>query len=142
MRIEARREAGFTLVEVVVAFALLAVVLVTVFEIFTRGLSRAGELDHYARALAIAQTGLASAGVEEPLAEGEMRGESADREFRWIRSVQKYVEDPAAKPVISPYTLYRVDSRVAWDSPTGAERQVALSTLLIQQNTVITQQRK
>ena len=134
MRIEAKREVGFTLVEVVVAFALLSVVLVTVFEIFTRGLSRAGELDHYARALAIAQSEIDAAGVEDPLVEGEMRGESGDRQFRWTLSVKKYVEDPDAKPAVIPYSLYRVDSRVAWDSPLGAERQVALSTLLIQQD--------
>ena len=132
-----RRQRGFTLVEVVVAFLLLSVVLVTVFEIFTRGLSRAGDLDHYSRALAIAQSELASAGVEEQFAEGEIRGETDDRVFRWVVSTRKYVEDPAPgaqAPAQSPYSLYRVEARVAWTTPAGIDRDVALSTLLVAQN--------
>jgi len=131
------RQRGFTLVEVVVAFLLLAVVLVTVFEIFTRGMSRAGELDNYSRALAIAQSEIASAGVEDALVEGEMRGESDDRQFRWVMSVRKYVEetaDPALAAQPTPYALYRLEARVGWQAGTGAEREVALSTLVLAQN--------
>ena len=130
-----KRESGFTLIEVVVAFALLAFVLITVFEIFSSGLARAGELERYSRALAIAQSELASAGVEEALQEGEMRGESDDRIYRWTVSTQRQVDeaDPN-RAMLMPYNLYRVEARVAWDTPTGVERQVSLSTLLIAQN--------
>jgi general secretion pathway protein I len=132
-----KRHRGFTLVEVVVAFLLLSLVLVTVFEIFTRGLARAGELDHHSRALAIAQSELASAGVEEQFVEGEIRGESEDRQFRWVVSTRKYVEEPApgAQPAAqSAYSLYRVEARVAWTSGSGGDRDVTLSTLLLAQN--------
>ena len=134
-----RRNAGFTLVEVVVAFLLLSLVLVTVFEIFTRGLVRAGELDNYSRALAIAQSELAAAGVEEPLAEGEIRGESEDRQYRWTVTVRRHEEiDPGqqapAQGTTIPYTLYRVDSRVGWRTAAGVDREVALATLLMAQN--------
>jgi len=130
------RQRGFTLVEVVVAFLLLSLVLVTVFEIFTRGLQRAGELDNYSRALAIAQSEIASAGVEEALVEGEMRGESDDRQFHWVMSVRKYVEDAQAQQAAQPsaYALYRLEARVGWQGGTGAEREVALSTLVLAQN--------
>ena len=135
IRVTRRDGAGFTLVEVVVAFLLISVVLMTVFEIFTSGLARAGELDNYARALAIAQSELAAAGVEDPLGDGEVRGESDDRRYRWIVATRKYEDfaDPAQPPV-TPYTLYRVEARVSWDSSAGVERQVDLATLLIQQN--------
>jgi general secretion pathway protein I len=129
------RQRGFTLVEVVVAFALLSLVLVTVFEIFTAGLARASELDHYARALAIAQSELASAGVEEALAEGEIRGESSDRQYRWTVTTLKHIEeaDPAKPAAVVPYTLFRVQARVGWTAGNGSERDVVLSTLLITQ---------
>jgi general secretion pathway protein I len=135
-----KRHAGFTLVEVVVAFLLLSVVLVTVFEIFTSGLVRAGELDQYARALAIAQSELASAGVEEAFAEREMRGETDDHQYRLTVTVRKHQEPdapnaPDTQPQqVSPYYLYRVDARVEWTSAAGRDRQVALSTLLIAHN--------
>jgi general secretion pathway protein I len=128
-----RRHRGFTLVEVVIAFLLLSVVLVIVFEIFTRGLSRAGELDSYSRALAIAQSQIADAGVEEALAEGDTRGESEDRQFQWVVSVRKYVDEAAPPPAQQPsnYGLYRVEARVGWRAAAGNDREVALSTLVL-----------
>jgi general secretion pathway protein I len=134
-----RSAAGFTLIEVVVAFVLLSAVLVTVIEIFSTGMARASELEHYSRALVIAQSHLASAGVEEPLAVGEKMGESEDRQYRWTLSVQRSAEGDAInaaqnRPAQGGYTLYRVDSRVAWQGAAGLERSVALATLLIAQN--------
>jgi general secretion pathway protein I len=133
-----RRAAGFTLIEVVVAFVLLAGVLVTVIEIFSAGMARAADLEHYSRALLIAQSNLASAGLEEPLAEGEKSGETPDRQYRWVLAVQRSpdndVVNPANRPAQGGYTLYRVDSRVGWRGAGGAERSVALATLLLAQN--------
>jgi general secretion pathway protein I len=133
-----RRAQGFTLIEVVVAFVLLAAVLITVIEIFSRGMARASDLDHYSQALAIAQSQLASAGVEEPLAVGEKAGESDDRLYRWSLSVAR---DPEGEQInanmgrtTGGYTLYRVVSRVVWQGAPGQERDVILSTLLIAQN--------
>ncbi len=130
-----RRERGFTLIEVVVAFAMLALVLVTVFEIFTSGLARSSELERYSRALALAQSELSSAGVEEALAEGEMRGETSDREYRWTVTTVKHSEeaDPSRSVAVVPYTLYRIEARVAWTAGNGVERNVNLATLLITQ---------
>src|SRR3954469_14783236 len=87
-----RREAGFTLVEIVVAFVLLALVLSTGFEIFSSGLRRAGELEDQSRAIVIAQSRLAAAGLEQPLAEGTAQGESEDGRFHWIVTVSPSAE--------------------------------------------------
>ena len=125
---------GFTLIEVVVAFLLLSVVLVTVFEIFSRGLSRAGELDDYAQALVIAQGRLASVGVEAPIAEGATAGDSEEGRYRWSVSVARSAEggDPN-RPTQSGYQLFQVESRVTWQAASGAERAIALSTLQLAQ---------
>ena len=61
------RQRGFTLIEVVAAFVLLAVVLGMAFEVFSAGLARAGQLEDRSRALAIAQSQLALTGVEQVL---------------------------------------------------------------------------
>src|SRR6266702_3782780 len=91
----AKRAAGFTLIEVVVAFVLLTLILATSFEIFTTGFARAGLLEEQSRALVIAQSRLAAAGVEETLKEGETRGESEDRRFQWTQSIRRSDEGSA-----------------------------------------------
>src|SRR4029453_1870799 len=95
----AKREAGFTLVEVVVAFVMLSLVLAPAFEIFSRGLARAGDLEDYSRALVVAQSKLAAAGVEQTIAEGETQGETEDRRFGWTVSVKRTDEGvPEGQP--------------------------------------------
>ena len=126
------RNRGFTLLEVVVAFALLGLVLATAFEVFSAGLARAAELGNRAAALAIAQSQLAAAGVEETLKEGETRGESQDRRFQWVVRIAK--TDPGidpSKPAPSIYSLYRIDVVVGWRSADGRDRSESLSTLAI-----------
>lgn len=126
-----RAQGGFTLVEIVVAFVLLSLVLVTSFEIFTGGMRRASDLEDYSRALLIAQSKLASAGTEEPLKDGEVQGESDDRRFRWALAVRR-TEEGAPGPGQAnnnPYALFRIDVRVAWVGADTRERSMALSTL-------------
>ena len=125
-----RRSRGFTLIEVVVAFVLLTLVLATSFEIFTTGFARAALLEDESRALLIAQSRLAVAGVEENLKEGETRGESEDRRFQWTLSVKRSDEGTEpGKPAPSVYQLYRIDVVVAWQGADDRHRQLALSTL-------------
>jgi general secretion pathway protein I len=69
-----RREAGFTLVEVVVAFAIVTIILAALYQAI------AGAWRGYARtqlreqALALARTHLEAIGIEEPLQPGERTG--------------------------------------------------------------------
>ncbi len=126
----AKRAAGFTLIEVVVAFVLLTLVLAISFEIFTTGFARASLLEEQSRALLIAQSRLAAAGVEETLREGETRGESEDRRFQWTVTISRSDEGTTpGKPAPSVYQLYRIDVRVAWQGADARQRELALSTL-------------
>ena len=124
-----RRSGGFTLIEIVVAFVLLAGVLVVGFEIFSSGLRRAGNLDEQARALVIAQSRLAAAGAEEQFKEGETRGD--DGPFRWTLSVTRSDEGTGepGQPPNSAYQLFRVDVRVEWTGVDARTRSISLSTL-------------
>ena len=125
-----RGERGFTLIEVVVAFVLLALVMSTALEIFSAGLARAGRLDERSRALVIAQSRMAVVGVEETLKEGVTSGESEDRKFQWTVTVARTGEgeDPG-KPAPSVYALYRIDVRVTWRGADTRDHSLALSTL-------------
>ena len=128
------QQGGFTLLEVVVAFVLLALTLVTVFQIFSTGLARAGELDEHSRALVVAQSRLATVGMEQKL-EGpaETRGESEDRKYRWTLTVAPYEEapEPGAPQPMSSLQMYRVDAFVTWDGSDGRARNLKLSTLTL-----------
>ncbi len=129
-----RANTGFTLIEVVVAFVLLSVVLVTVFEIFAKGMARAGELDDYSQALVIAQAKLAAAGVEENLAEGATAGDSEGGRYHWSVTVARSPEsgDPS-RPIQGGYSLFQVEAHVAWAGSAGTQRSITLPTLLLAQ---------
>ena len=127
----AKRQVGFTLIEVVVAFTLLAVVFAAGFEIFSTGMSRAADLELDAQALGIAQSRLAAAGTEELLKEGEARGETDDHRFRWATTITRSDEIDHAKQLTGPYVLYRVQTRVDWRTETGRDRDITLATLVL-----------
>ena len=127
-----RRARGFTLIEVVVAFAMLALVFAVGLEIFSTGISRAVDLELDSQALAIAQSKLAAAGVEEMPKEGEAHGESEDRRFRWTTLTAKSDEGQNPdKPLQGPFILYRVDTRVDWRTDAGRDRNITLSTMVL-----------
>jgi general secretion pathway protein I len=121
---------GFTLIEVVVAFALLALVFAVAFEIFSGGLARAGSLDERSRALEVARSRQAVAGVEEPLKEGQAQGDSADPLFHWTTTVTPYeVTHDTSPPVMAAYALYHVETRVDWRGADQKEHSISLATL-------------
>ena len=113
------------------AFALLTLVFAVGFEVFSDGLSRAGALDERSRALEVARSRQAIAGMEEPLKEGQSQGESADPRFRWTTTVTPFevTHDPSLPPVMAAYALYRVETRVDWHGADAKDHTIALSTL-------------
>jgi general secretion pathway protein I len=129
-----RAQTGFTLLEVVVAFVLLAVILVTVFQIFSSGLARASDLDERSRALVLAQSRIAVVGLEQKI-EGpsQSRGESDDRKYRWTLTVEPYDEptEQGQPQPMSSLQLYRVESTVAWEGVDGRARDLRLTTLTL-----------
>lgn len=126
----ARRQAGFTLLEVVVAFVVLALVLSSVLQIFSSGLSRSADLEEHSRALAVAQARLATVGIEEAVKEGETTGQTADNVYRWSVRISPHVE--AKEALATPpgsFILLRADAKVDWKSADGRARNLTLSTL-------------
>ena len=86
------RDGGFTLLEVLVAFIVLAVSLGMAFEIFSTGLR--GVEASAARTAAVLHTEsvLASAGAEDALSEGDSAGEFGDG-YGWRLSVRRFQLD-------------------------------------------------
>ena len=73
-RMTARRDAGFTLIEMVIAFAILGLSLSALYATFQSALSRTRHDAHLSEATMLARSVLARAGTEWPMIEGSSQG--------------------------------------------------------------------
>jgi len=125
-----RASAGFSLLELLVAFVILALTLSVMMRIFSGGLRNVGLADDYSRATLLAESRLAELGVQP--VEGEAEGEF-DQKFRWRSTIRPWVSDDTdaqgveAQPL--PVRLVKIEVRVAWGEEGGKSREVGLSTL-------------
>lgn len=127
---------GFSLLEVIVAFSILALSLGVLMQIFSGSLRNADASRDQAEALAIAQSLLASAGVESPLASGETSGTVGER-FRWsLRATplpyNALAEDGNPLRPANALELWEVAVRVAWKTGDARERDFSLISMRVQ----------
>ena len=94
---------GFSLLEILVAFTILVLAMGILMQIFSRGVNNAGLADLYAKATILAESKLATVGIEAPLQDGNSTGQfelgGSDR-FQWQLQIGPYVDTtPKAPPV-------------------------------------------
>ncbi len=118
---------GFTLLEVLVAFAVLAVSLGALFQIFSTGTRASRTAEAYTYATLLAESKLASVGIEMPLHTGEQAGEF-DNGFAWRVAVRPYWLDGQETDGTFSVPAYEVDVTVSWDGG-GGLRSISLTTL-------------
>lgn len=126
-----RQQRGFTLIEILVAFMILAMSLTVIFRIFSGGLRNVALSEDYARAVLVAESQLAAIGVSEPLEHGVTSGEWGAR-FRWERVVEPYQPWEQEKELSAPLLAYTVTVNVDWEHA-GRTRQVKLSSVRLKQ---------
>jgi len=128
-----RRSSGFSLLEVLVAFTLMALIVVVLMRVFSGGLQGISLAEDYARASSIAESMLARVGADVEVKEGNTTGEVAGR-YRWTIAVVPQRDEQAAAQQAGqiqqmlPVMLHRVDVTVLWEEY-GRERRIQLSTL-------------
>ena len=103
---------GFSLLEVLVAFAILSVSLGVLLQIFATGLRNASLADDYTQATLYAESILAAYGRETPLGEGVHEGSINDR-FSWRGAVSAYAEG-MPDPEKTRMRAWRVSVEVFW----------------------------
>lgn len=124
---------GFSLLEILIAFSILALSLGILLNIFSGGLRRAMISEEYQQAVAIAQSKLDAAGEEEILQDGEIQG-SIDDKFYWRVNVQTIIfEEEGMSPDKINVTPYKVTVVVDWLAGEN-NRQVELTTLKLSSN--------
>lgn len=129
------RSAGFTLLEIVVAFTLMALIVAVLLRVFSGGLQGIGLAEEYSRATSIAESMLARVGADIELKQGTTNG-AVDERFNWTVNIQPHVLEeagaadiPGATPSnILPVSLMEVVVDVVW-SENGRDRRVKLTTL-------------
>lgn len=118
-------ESGFTLVEVVVALAILAMSLGILLSVISNGIRQSDRAEKLARAGSLAQSLLAKLGTELPIQEGQIGGELAEG-FRWRVDAEPYGD--ATDQQYWPVAAYAVSVRVLWGENLQ-ERSVTLNSI-------------
>lgn len=112
---------GFTLLEVIVAFAILALSLGVVYQLFGQSMKAADLSGQYAEATIVAQSLLAEVGISMPLEAGTRHGRIDT--YQWqviIRPLEAPVFDEIAP------TSYAVEVRVGW---ADNDREISLNSI-------------
>lgn len=138
----AARQRGFSLLEVMLAFALLAVALGILIAILGGGLNQVRNASDATEATLHAQSVLDELGVLAPIEPGRQQGESEDGRYRWTLEITE-VDDPVppepTDPAIEPLesvglqpvgvpVLYRVQLDIGWGEDDYA-RSLRFATL-------------
>jgi general secretion pathway protein I len=139
-----KRQRGFSLLEVILAFALLSVGLGILIAILSGGLAQVRNAGDATEATLHAQSLLEQVGVLEPIEAGRERGDFDRGRYRWELEITE-AEDPAPRaesgdgvvpvesvglqPVGAP-VLYRIQLDVSWGED-DVPRRLRFATLRV-----------
>jgi general secretion pathway protein I len=118
-------EAGFTVVEVVVALTILALALAVLLDVISNSIRQTGQAETVAEAGSLAQSLLAKTGTELPLRDGQITGQS-DHGFHWRVQINAYGDGTDRREW--PVAAHQVLAEVTWTDGLQ-DRSVVLSTL-------------
>jgi general secretion pathway protein I len=125
----AHRQGGFTLIEVMAAFAIFAVLFGIMLQILSTSISNTRRSGDYTEAALLAQSRLDMVGIESLPQPGRFSGEFNER-YRWDMIIEPYfIEDDRGLSFDElPIDLYYVALTVFWGDGAG-ERSATFETL-------------
>jgi general secretion pathway protein I len=132
----ASRVSGFSLLEVLAAFVILALVGTALFRVFSGALGNVAVSEEYSRATLYAESRLAALGVEAPLREGAQQGTSDDGYYAWTAKIESYTPpgitaDMDSAAATMAIRIWRLAVTVRWPGVAGSERSIALATMRV-----------
>ena len=128
------RTAGFSLLEVLAAFVILALVATALFRLFSGSLSNASAAEECSRALLLAESQLDLAASAQPLKESTERGTDSTGALQWETSVVAYAPpdttpDAERAAELLGTRLLRVTTEVRFPAALKGERALSLTTI-------------
>ncbi len=117
---------GFSLLEILVAFTIMALSLGIMLNIFSSGVNTAMVAEDYIIATQLAESLIASSGVEQALEVGERSGIEVDK-YQWRVIVTESSELDIAEQ--SQIKLMNISVQVHWDDGQQQGRTVELNSL-------------
>ena len=121
----AGNDAGFTLVEVIVALAMLSLGLSVLLGLISSSLRQSANAERMAEAGSLAQSLMAEVGTDLPIKSDERDGQFPNG-YRWHLKMQPYGD--ASEREDWPVGVYTISTEVEWED--GAQRRFyALTTL-------------
>jgi len=129
--LKANRQSGFSLLEILIAFSILALSLGILLKIFSAGVNTAGVAEEYTAAVQIAESLMAKTGVESRLQPNEATGLENEK-YHWRVSVSPFQLTTENLDVTTiAAELFKIKVTVSWgdDNARVDARQVELITL-------------
>ncbi|MGZ5058329.1 MAG: type IV pilus modification PilV family protein [Methylobacter sp.] len=123
------RQHGFSLLEILIAFSILALALGILLRIFSAGINTAGVAEEYTAAVQIAESVMAQTSAEGVLKPSEANGVENGK-YHWQVSVSpfQFMAENLDVTTIAA-VLFKVKVVVSWGDGKADDRQVELITL-------------
>ena len=118
---------GMTLLEILVAFVILSLTMAVILQIFSGGMRNSRVAERYSKAVFLAQSRMATVGLEQPLVVGEDSGQ-AGGDMQWRVSVSPLDDGGEADKLLMAVRQFQVRVTVSWNED-GHDKQIELSTV-------------
>ena len=127
--IHSHKQQGFSLLEILIAFSILAFSLGILLKIFSGGVNTAMVSEDYTVAVQIAEGLMARSGTEIPLVPSQESGLEHEK-YEWGVTISPFVINvETLDPASVSATLFKVKVIVSWATSKEHQRQVELTTI-------------
>ncbi len=123
------RQSGFTLLEVMAAFVVFALVFATSLQVLSGAMRNTSRAEQFTKAALLAQSRMDLVGIDPPVEAGNWSGDFDD-EYSWEIDITLWeVESEGSRVEIPTIDLFQVNLTVLWGEAIGQPRQAVFKTL-------------